>query len=153
MRIDLSRIVEGAEATLGVIRVDGEPLCFSLEDQAQREKVPGETRIPAGRYQVRVRTHGGLHKRCLRRFPALHRGMLELAGVAGFSDILIHPGNTDRDTAGCILPGFGAELTGRFALRDSVKAYRALYERVIRAAELGDLETVIRDADHKESVT
>ena len=79
--------------------------------------------------------------------------MLELAGVAGFSDILIHPGNTDRDTMGCILLGFGAELTGRFALRDSVKAYCALYERVIRAAELGELETVIRDADHKESVT
>ena len=153
MRIGLSRIVDGGEATLGVIGVEGEPLCFSLEDQAQREKVPGETRIPSGRYQVRVRTHGGLHKRCLRRFPDLHRGMLELAGVAGFTDILIHPGNTDLDTAGCILPGFGADLRSRFALRDSVKAYRALYERVIRAGELGELEIVIRDGEGKESVT
>ena len=96
---------------------------------------------------MRVRTHGGLHKRCLRRFPALHQGMLELAGVAGFSDILIHPGNTDRDTAGCILPGFGAELTGRFRLRDSARAYCALYEQVIAPALLGALEIVITDAE------
>ena len=147
MHIDLSRIVSGAEATLGIIRVDGEALCFALEDQAQQEKIPGETRIPAGRYAVRVRTHGGLHQRCLRRFPGLHQGMLELAGVAGFTDILIHPGNTDDDTAGCILPGFGAELTGRFRLRSSARAYCALYERVIRAAQLGALEIAIGEVE------
>ena len=126
---------------MGLIRVDGDAVCFSLEDQSQPGgKVPGETRIPAGTYKILVRKHGGYHSRCSRRFPAMHKGMLELAEVPGFTDILIHPGNTDDDTAGCILPGIGASLAGRYSVQQSVTAYCRLYELVIMAAHLGELE-------------
>ena len=114
MQLTLTRVVSGPESTIGVIRVDGEPTCWSLEDQAQPSgvKIPGETRIHAGIYQIGVRTVGGYHNRCLRRWPEWHRGMLQLLDVPNFKHILIHPGNTDDDTRGCILPGMGQCLKG-----------------------------------------
>ena len=145
--IELTRVASGPEATLGIIRVDGSPLCFSLEDQSQPggRKVPGETRIPAGRYEIQVRKRGGWHLRCRRRWPQWHRGMLELLGVPNFQHVLVHPGNTDDHTAGCILPGYGASLLGDYAVADSVRAYRRLYGRVIEAALAGDLSIEICD--------
>ena len=149
MLIQLTRIVSGPEATLGIIRVDGEPVCWSLEDQAQPAgvKIPGETRIHAGIYRIAVRTAGGYHKRCARRWPGWHRGMLQLMNVPRFNCILIHPGNTDDDTKGCILTGSGATLEDRYSVTRSVDAYRRLYAAVIEAALAGDLSISIRNKD------
>ena len=145
MNIELNRTVANAEATLGVVAVDGEVLCFSLEDQAQPSgKVAGETRVPAGIYPIRVRRHGGLHARYEKRFD-WHRGMLEIANVPEFTDVLIHIGNTDDDTAGCVLTGLMASLDPPWKIQRSTDAYERLYRRAIDAAQRGDLVIAIRD--------
>ena len=147
MLIKLSRIAEGAEATVGLLQVDGLPLCFTLEDQGQPggKKIAGETRIPAGRYRVGVRRRGRWHLKSKRRWPKWHRGMLQLQEVPGFTDVLIHPGNSDDDTAGCILPGYSATLLGDYAVGNSVRAYRRLYGMVIEAALAGELQIWIQN--------
>ena len=57
-------------------------------------KYPGGTAIPGGRYRLIV----GWSTRFQKDLP-------RLLDVPGFSGILIHPGNSEGDTAGCILAG------------------------------------------------
>ena len=145
MEITVNRIAESSESTVSLLQLDGKALCFTLEDQPQPgPKVRGETRIPAGRYEIRPREFGGFHSRYKRRY-SWHRGMLELADVPGFTDILIHVGNTDDDTAGCLLVGQGALLRGRYSVQASVLAYRALYRKVIDSCYNGDLSVNVKD--------
>src|SRR3972149_3610692 len=83
--------------TVGVLRVDGQWECVTLEDRWRpptEPKVPGETCIPAGRYEVTVTWS----ERFQTYLPLLF-------DVPGFAGIRIHAGNTDEDTAGCILVG------------------------------------------------
>lgn len=152
MIVVLERLAENADATAGLISVEGRPLCWSLEDQAQPSgvKVPGETRIDAGRYRVRVRTDGRTHSRLLARFGEWHRGVLELVNVPRFIAIQIHPGVDDDDTAGCILPGMSIDLAGRMRLGSSTAAYRRLYDAVIDAALRGELQIEIDERRCRE---
>ena len=146
MKLKLQRFSGGEDSTLGLVFIDGKFVCFSCEDEYRAEKVAGETRIPAGTYAIKVRTHGGYHKRYSQRFP-FHRGMLELCDVPGFTDILIHVGNTEKDTAGCLLVGTTAQAyeTGGGKVLYSSWAYGQLYERVIDAAEARRLTIEILD--------
>lgn len=146
MELLLNRISSGYEATLGNL-FDTEParaplltfLCYTLEDQYNEPKVPGETRIPAGRYEIKLRTEGGMHKRYMERFHPWHGGMLWLQDVPGFTFIYIHVGNKDDDSEGCILVGDGqiSNVVERGQVTSSVVAYRRLYE-LIHAAIMKD---------------
>ena len=137
------RISSGDESTLGIIHdVSGpDPIfkCYSLEDQFNEPKIPGETRIPAGRYQIKLRDEGGMIKRYKKRF-SWHKGMLWLQDVPGFEWVYMHVGNKDDDTDGCILTGDGqiSNVTERGMVTTSVAAYRRLYEEIVNAIEGGE---------------
>lgn len=83
-------------ATLGQLFLDGAFKWYTLEDRLRegQPKVPGETCIPAGRYEIVITKS----QRFGRMLPLL-------LNVPGFTGIRIHPGNTDADTAGCVLVG------------------------------------------------
>ena len=149
MLIDVFRFTSDDDTTLSTISVNDRFVCFGLEDQYRRgPKVPGETRIPAGTYEVRLRTTGGFHTRYSRKFSDIHRGMLELVDVPNFRHVLIHVGNDDGDTAGCLLTGTSANSdTGRMRVGASALAYKRLYQRVIDDAAAGDLRISIKDGD------
>lgn len=72
-------------------------------------KIPGLTAIPSGRYRLISRQS----TRFKRKLPAL-------VDVPGFSDILIHAGNTAQNTEGCIL--LGTSVVEGQILTYSVKA-------------------------------
>lgn len=149
MRITVQRVLSDGDSTASVVSVDGERLCYGLEDEPRRMKVAGETRIPAGIYQVGVHTAGSLHERYSRNvFADIHRGMLHVLDVPGFGWILIHCGVTDEHTSGCLLVGDDVITThGAMRLVDSPSAYRRLYERVIGAALAGVLSIEFVDDD------
>lgn len=117
MELRLVRCWLTEASTVGVLydvtRPDlSERLCFVLEDRhrpAPEVKVPGATCIPPGRYEVRI-THS----------PRFGVEMPLLLDVPGFTGIRIHPGNSARDTEGCLLPG-------RVRHGESVKESRAAY--------------------------
>ncbi|MCK5550630.1 MAG: hypothetical protein KAI41_08870, partial [Hyphomicrobiaceae bacterium] len=101
------RISSGREATLGTLfDTTDQPafLCYVLEDQFNEPKIPGETRIPPGRYRIKFRDEGGMIVRYKKRFD-WHSGMLWLQDVPDFQFIYIHVGNKDDDTDGCLLVG------------------------------------------------
>jgi len=154
MMVKLERISSGADSTIGALFLDGVFLCFTCEDQFRPlgQKVAGETRIPAGRYPLKLRRRGGFHKRYARKFGSMHRGMIEVCDVPGFTDILIHVGNTEKHTAGCILVGRGAlrHPAGGGTVQHSVDAYRYAYPRILGPLTAGeDVFLTILDRDLK----
>ena len=114
-------------------------LCYTLEDEQRDVKVWGETRIPAGTYKLGLRTEGGFHNRYLSRYGAdFHKGMIWVLDVPGFEWILWHSGNTDENTAGCLLLGNSQE--SNLVKKDgfiggSRDAYKLVYPRVLSAIE------------------
>ena len=121
--------------------------CFGLEDEYREDKVASETRIPAGSYIVGIRAEGGFHQRYKFKFNSIHKGMLQVKDVPGFEYILIHVGNTDDDTAGCLLLGEQAQGREHFTVNQSVVAYRKFYKSVIEAALDGELFIEYIDSD------
>ena len=127
-------------------------LCYTLEDEQRDVKVWGETRIPAGTYKLGLRTEGGFHNRYLSRYGAdFHKGMIWVLDVPGFEWILWHSGNTDENTAGCLLLGNSQE--SNLVKKDgfigaSRDAYKLVYPRVLAAIQSGlDVEVEYIDYD------
>lgn len=94
MHMTLKRQGCTAKSTPGTLAIDGKFECFTLEDVVRPEKIAGCTAIPAGEYHVMI-NHSN-------RF---NRPLPLLLDVPGFAGVRIHPGNTDKDTEGCILVG------------------------------------------------
>jgi hypothetical protein len=111
-------------------------VCYTLEDEHRDKKVKHETRIPQGTYQIKLRTWGGFHTKYSRRFADVHVGMLEITDVPNFTDILIHGGNTDEDTSGCLLVGNSQKNNIQASngfVGESIEAYLELYRQVKEA--------------------
>lgn len=109
MNLTLERVQFSDSFTIGRLFVDGEPRCWVCED-AVREvpgrpvsewKVYGQTAIPYGTYKIAIT----MSQRFGRPLPLL-------LDVPGFSGVRIHPGNTAKDTEGCLLPGLDRLTNG-----------------------------------------
>ncbi len=148
MEILVDRFISDRDTTISRVLIDGKFACFGLEDEYRADKVAGETRIPAGTYDVRLRTEGGHHARYQARFRDMHRGMLHLQDVPNFTWILIHCGNTDNDTDGCLLVGSHAITEpGDMSITSSGAAYKRFYPLVVDSAANGTLSITYRDND------
>lgn len=152
MKILVDRYLSNDKATLSKVSVDGEFVCFGLEDEFREVKVRGETRIPAGTYKVLPRVTGGFHARYKTdaRTAPYHRGMLHVQDVPGFEYILIHIGNFETQTDGCLLVGTVRNEENMSVLRSAI-AYEKLYKKVIGAAFEGNLEITYVDNDRSQS--
>lgn len=119
MLLTLIREPSANGCTIGRLSVDGRHECYTCEDVTRpgQAKVPGQTAIPEGRYQVVIT----MSNRFKVRLPLL-------LDVPGFTGIRIHPGNTAADTEGCILPGLGM-------LPDRVTQSRAAFDRLFPKIE------------------
>ena len=121
MDLTLSRMQQLPLAIRGVLAIDGDLFCFTLE-HFQHAITPGV-------YQM-VR----------RSWPSTSFGMqlYEIMDVPGRSDILWHPGNIHSDTLGCILPGMEIGMLGAVpAVLRSADAIKALHKR------LSDKESIL----------
>lgn len=124
MLLEVKREPSAHGCTLGSLSVDGEFACFTLEDVVREVpeeavetwKVPGETAIPSGTYQVIV----SMSVRFGKLLPLL-------LNVPGFQGVRIHSGNVAADTEGCIL--VGARKTDAEVL-DSRLAFRSVFAKI-----------------------
>lgn len=147
MNILVRRYTSNANTTLSLVTVDGEFLVHGLEDEYRVEKVKHQTRIPAGKYNITVRKEGGFNARYTKKFGKFHEGMLWVRGVPNFEYILIHVGNTEKDTSGCLLVGSGVSIAKVMSITRSVRAYKKFYKAVIGAAKEGNLTIEYIDED------
>lgn len=103
MKLRVERLWKKPTYTVGRLYVDGKLYCNTLEDVVRdldkEAKVPGKTAIPAGTYKV-----------IFNWSPKFERNLPRLLNVPHFDGILIHPGNTADDSAGCILVGKNTEV-------------------------------------------
>lgn len=112
--------------------MDDEPTCFTCEDVVREQdhvpvkewKIPGETAIPKGTYEVIVN-----------RSARFGRDLPLLLNVPGFVGIRIHAGNTAEDTEGCILVG---EKIGNDAVVESRVALAELMTLIQEAIAGGE---------------
>lgn len=128
-RYILQRYSDDTASTLGLLLLDHKLLAYTLEDERRETKVKGETRIPAGTYNLYLlKQVTPLTERYRARFNWFQWHIC-LAEVPGFSNVYIHVGNTDRDTDGCILLGdtTNNNVQGDGFIGGSVNAYQRFY--------------------------
>ena len=154
MKLDVIRFQFGKDATNGLLFIDDIFECYTLEDQYQEKKVMHETCIPEGEYKIEYRTVGGFHSKYTARYGSFHRGMLWIKQVPGFEYILIHTGNTDEHTSGCLIVGESQNDLDKgkdgFVGASGV-AYKKLYPKVADALEKGE-EVTIKYHNVKDSL-
>lgn len=129
MEVKVQRIKNNGDTTFGEMFIDNVFQCYTLEDQPNPKKIYGETRIPAGRYEIKLRTVGTTHEDYKKRFPEFHKGTLHIQNVPDFKYVLIHIGNNDEDTLGCILVGERLDQQG-WKLINSKIAYKKIYLQI-----------------------
>ena len=133
MELRVLRYNSESDYTDGLFFINSDFRCYTLEDEHRCQKVYGETRIPDGRYKVKFRTTGGFHARYLKKYGiSFHKGMLWIKDVPNFEYVLIHIGNDDDDTAGCLLVGSTADKD-RGYIGASAKAYKDIYPEIADA--------------------
>jgi len=145
LNILVDRIVSNHDVTISRVYINDLFFCHGLEDEYRVRKIPGETRIPAGCYDLGVRAEGGFHQRYQTLFPNEHRGMIEIQNVRDFRWVLIHVGNYARDTAGCLL--LGRADYDAWAVWQSKATYRRFYREVFEAVEANEATILFLDND------
>ena len=128
MHLRVIREPSTAAATMGILLIDGVFTCWTLEDVVRPVKIPGDTAIPAGRYAVQL----SLSQRFQKLLP-------EILTVPGFTGIRIHAGNTQADTAGCLLVG---RIRAYDRVEESKLALMHVMEHLRRATTAGDPITI-----------
>lgn len=144
--IQLNRLNDNGKSTTGELLIDDMKF-VTIEDTFRHKKIKHETRIPAGNYRIILRKFGGHHERYSKKF-LFHKGMLQLENVPGFSDILIHIGNTADDSSGCIL--IGKEKVNDDLIRHSTLAYAMFYQYIINLIK-SDEEIFINITDNEKA--
>lgn len=142
--LTLTRDVFSDRVTLSRFDYMGRPFGFAAEDVDRgldarmppgllaSLKVKGATAIPVGRYRLAWTVS-----------PSRGVATPRLLDVPGFAGILIHAGNDEDDTEGCLLPGTQRSTV---AIGHSRVACQWLYPRIRDAVAAGDCWiTVQRD--------
>ena len=148
MKLEVLRVSSDVDSSSGLVFdiTDGKKfLCYSLEDEYRNDKVMHETRVPAGTYQIQLRKVGGFNARYAKKYGDFHKGMLHVQDVPGFEYILIHTGNTDEHTSGCLIVGDSQEnnqLLKNGFIGKSVQAYKRIYTPIATALENGEEVTI-----------
>lgn len=116
-------------STLSELLHNGTRLCFILEDGFREQKEYGKTRIPAGTYELVKRKTGRFYVKYKKDFG--HEYVVELKAVPKFKYILVHIGNTVKDTLGCLLTGLGySQSANLLRVGESTAAYLKWYAAV-----------------------
>lgn len=117
MKLLLKRIALRPTYTIGRLFIDGEYFCDTLEDRVRDNNKDGDledqgegkvrerTAIPYGTYKITMNVVSPKYKGVEWAQTLCGAKMPRLLDVKHFDGILIHPGNTEHDTAGCILIG------------------------------------------------
>lgn len=117
MKLFLKRIAKKKEYTIGKLYIDNVYFCDTIEDadrgldqsmseqQVRSIKIPGKTAIPTGTYKINMNivspkfgSKPFYKQTCNGKLPRLME-------VVDYQGVLIHTGNTERDTDGCLCVG------------------------------------------------
>ena len=106
MKLKLKRRFFAEEYTIGTLSIDGVRFCDTLENKNRDHNKDGDLNDPGeGKVYAKTAIPFGTYKVIVNRSPKFKRDLPRLLDVPHFEGILIHRGNTAKDSAGCILVG------------------------------------------------
>ena len=151
MELVVNRKYKKQSYTIGELYVDGKFFSNTLEDadrglddsmslaKIKELKKPSITAIPKGTYEItldvispRFCTNSFYKQVCDGKLP-------RLLNVKGFEGILIHAGNTDKDTSGCLLVGVNK---ARGQVLNSRDTFKELYKLLKDKHDKGEKITI-----------
>ena len=155
MKLLLERKWKKETYTIGKLSVNGKPFCETCEDKdrhldqkmplskIKEVKIAAITAIPTGTYNVRMDIISPKYSLKPWFVKNCHGArMPRLENVPGWSGVLIHPGNTAKDSEGCILVGKN-DVVGM--VTDSKNTFLKLYNKLYEAYKKGEkIELIIR---------
>lgn len=129
--IKVERFLHHPDCEISRVYVRDKFFCFSIEDAARTTKIKGETCIPLGVYNLGTRFSPHFS-------PKFGHDMIWVQNVPNYEFILIHTGNTKKDTEGCLILGktIGV-LNGLDAVLTSKPTYLSFYDAVIADIKKG----------------
>jgi len=142
MELKLQRVAKRETYTIGKLYVNGKYFCDTIEDkdrwlsqkmplaEIKRKKVYGQTAIPTGRYEVAMNICSPSYSQKPKWKQYCGGFMPRLMNVPGYDGVLIHCGNTDKDTYGCLLVGEN-KVVGKII--NSEATFKRLYP-ILKAA-------------------
>ena len=151
MKILVKRVAKKEKYTIGKMYVDDVYICDTIEDKdrdltqntplndIKKKKVYGQTAIPSGTYNV---TLDVVSTKFVQKpyFKELCGGKLpRLMNVPGFDGVLIHTGNDEDDSYGCIIVGYN-KVKGKVI--ESRKAFEKLYPILKQASNKKEKITI-----------
>lgn len=140
MTLKIKRVAFRDTYTIGRLYVDGKYFCDTLEPTNRdlnkngkfdngEVKVKGKTAIPFGTYEM-VWAYSPRFKRYTPRF----------VNVPEFEGVLIHSGNSSKDSAGCVLVGKNTKVG---MVTDSRNTCNRLYPLIKNACKQGKVYITI----------
>jgi hypothetical protein len=121
MNLKLIRKYPDTDCIIGELYINDKFECYTCEDIERLVKVASVTAIPRGHYEVVIT----FSERFQKPLPLL-------LNVPNYSGVRIHPGNTSKDTEGCILPGKGKTKN---TVTQSKDAFQVLFSKLEAAAK------------------
>jgi len=112
MDLSLVRTFKHGEAIIGVLSLDGNRQCYTLEHKG------GE--VPVGKYKVELTFSPHFHQ------------LMPLLDVPGRVGIRIHPANYPKQLEGCIAPGLSFQGD---SVNNSNAAFEPLFTKIKDAIE------------------
>ena len=115
--------------------------CYTVEDDIRERKIKHETCIPASSYRLKLRAFGpNIYERYRKRWPLWHKEVFELENVPNYTDILIHCGNTEDHSSGCLIVGAQPSNINqkKLVVSSSRTTYKQLYTRIYNYVKRGD---------------
>lgn len=150
MEIKIKREQLEPTYTISKLFIDGQYFCDTVEDcdrgltdnmsleEIMHKKVYGETAIPKGTYKITLDIISSKFKE--KSWAKFCDGKLpRLLNVKGFEGVLIHVGNTPKDSLGCILVG---KNTIKGQVTNSTETFKNLYNKLLEGKNRGESLTI-----------
>jgi hypothetical protein len=145
MKFTLQRLYDNGHYTLGFVQNEEKSFCsFSCEDTFRAVKIKGETRIPAGFYELKInKADTPLTLKHRTAYGEWFKYHIQVTNVQGFEGIYIHTGKDQNWTEGCLLFGYDFNLSlpkGNQAL--TLEAIKDFYDIVYPLLDSGNKVTI-----------
>lgn len=139
MKLELKRIAKKDKYTIGHLYIENKYFCDTLEDpdrgitstmnltEIKSKKIKGDTAIPTGTYKITLDVVSPKYSN-FSKYPYVKfcgGKMPRLLNIPGYEGVLIHAGNTQKDTEGCLLVGLN-KVVGKVI--NSQVTWKKLYE-------------------------
>ena len=141
MKLLVDRKYKKENYTISNLYIDGKYFCNTIEDtdrgltqnmplaEIKAKKVASKTAIPTGTYKVTLDVVSPKYSKSPYYINVCKAKVPRLLDVPGFDGILIHTGNTEKDSSGCLIVGEN-KIKGQVI--NSKATFEKLYKELLK---------------------